>query len=394
MVIKVYLKILKFVFDREWSFILNRRKYFLFILFAPVIIYGLIMSVFHNPVIRDIPIVLVNEDNSPVSRNLASKIDASPYVKISKSVTSIDEGRRLLSSAEIYGLVIIPEDFSKKVLGYKGADVFLYYNNELFLLGSLVNKGVLTAVQDLSNEYNKKYMMSKGVPAYSADFQVKPVKISDKTLFNPYLNYRYFFVLGLLAASFQLFVICFVIYGFVREEKNRTFYEVIFKANTAPLSFVTGKTLPYMILATFSSAYMLFLIFVYIGTPLNGSFAKILLGTLMYTFISVAAGVFIAVILRPLAFSAAAVYAAPTFAYAGITYPQIAMPKAAYLWSEFLPLTHYHRILVNEAVRGSAPYNSTNSDILYMFLLGLFVYIVAVAAVKFYSSKYSRGLRK
>ena len=102
-------------------------------------------------------------------------------------------------------------------------------------------------------------------------------------------------------------------------------------------------------------------------------------------------GLFIAVILRPLAFSAAAVYAAPTFAYAGISFPQVAMPKYAYYLSEFFPLTHYHRVLVNEAIRGSAPYNSTNHEILYLFLLGTAAFAVSIAVVKFYTYKYLRG---
>ena len=109
-----------------------------------------------------------------------------------------------------------------------------------------------------------------------------------------------------------------------------------------------------------------------------------------YIFVSMAAGLFIAVILRPLAFSAAAVYAAPTFAYAGVSYPQIAMPKFAYYLSEFFPLTHYHRVLVNEAIRGSSPYNSTYSEIMYMIILGTVAFAISIAVIKIYTYKYIR----
>ena len=135
---------------------------------------------------------------------------------------------------------------------------------------------------------------------------------------------------------------------------------------------------------------MLFVLFVYMKVPMVSGYWKILLATMMYMYVSMAAGLFIAVILRPLAFSAAAVYAAPTFAYAGISFPQVAMPKYAYYLSEFFPLTHYHRVLVNEAIRGSAPYNSTNYEILYLFLLGTAAFAISIAVIKFYSHLYLR----
>lgn len=385
-----YLNILKYAFNREMNYLLHEKRSFLiFIFISPIIIYLLIYGVYFNPSIREIPIAVIDYDNSEISRQAIGSVNASPYVSIERSFTNLEEAKKHIVSAKLYGVLVVPEDFSKKVLGYKGADVILYYNNELFIIGSLVNKGVLTAIQDFSNIYNKKYMMSKGIPAYSAEFQVHAINIGDKNLFNPYLNYQYFFVFGLLVASFQLFVICVVVYGFVREEKNKTFLNSVFRANVAPLSFVTGKTIPYLVLTLFQLMILLFFLFIVLGTPLVGSFSRIIVASLMYALISVTAGVFIAIIFRPLAFSASAVYAAPAFAYAGITYPQIAMPHAAQLFSEFLPITRYHRVLVNEAIRGSAPYNNSLTDIVYMFVLGLIVYFIGVAVLKAYSYKYS-----
>ena len=333
---------------------------------------------------------MIDEDNSALSLELTGIIQASPYVNIIEKVPSMDKAERLIRGGKIYGVVLIPADFSKRALGYKGAEVVLYYNNELFIVGSLVNKGVFSAVKDYSDIHNKKYMMSHGVPAYDAEFQVHPVNIGEKILFNPYLNYQYFFVFGLIPAAFQLFVICAVIYGVLYEERSRKFLDIVDMVNQAPFSYTLGKMLPYAVLFAFSGMFMLFVLFVYMKVPMVSGYWKIILATMMYMYVSMAAGLFIAVILRPLAFSAAAVYAAPTFAYAGISFPQVAMPKYAYYLSEFFPLTHYHRVLVNEAIRGSAPYNSTSHEILYLFLLGTFAFAVSIAVIKLYSHLYLR----
>lgn len=389
--VREYLNTIKYFFEREWDFLLyTRRKLLYFMLFTPLVLSALIIGVFSNPVIRDVPIAVIDEDNSALSLEIKGMINASPYVEITQTLSSMEEARKLMVSGKIYGVVLIPNDFSKKVLGYKGAEVVLYYNNELFIVGSLVNKGVFTAVKEYSDIHNKKYMMSHGVPAYDAEFQIKPVELSEKILFNPYLNYQYFFVFGLIPAAFQLFVISSLLYGVLYEERSRKFTDVAFMVNDAPLAYTLGKMIPYGIIFSFSSMFMLFILFVYMKVPLYGGYFKIIIATLSYVFVSMAAGLFIAVILRPLAFSAAAVYAAPTFAYAGISYPQIAMPKFAYYLSEFFPLTHYHRVLVNEAIRASAPYNSTYSEILYMIILGLLAFAISVAVIKIYTMLYVR----
>ncbi len=386
-----YFKTVKYFFEREWYFLLHtRRKLFYFILITPVILCTVLIGVFSNPVIREIPIAVIDKDNSALSLELTGIIQASPYVNIIDKVPSMDKAERLIRGGKIYGVVLIPADFSKRALGYKGAEVVLYYNNELFIVGSLVNKGVFSAVKDYSDIHNKKYMMSHGVPAYDAEFQVHPVNIGEKILFNPYLNYQYFFVFGLIPAAFQLFVICTVIYGVLYEERSRKFLDIIDMVNHAPFSYTLGKMLPYAVLFAFLGMFMLFVLFVYMKVPMVSGYWKIILATMMYMYVSMAAGFFIAIILRPLAFSAAAVYAAPTFAYAGISFPQIAMPKYAYYLSEFFPLTHYHRVLVNEAIRGSTNYNSTSYEISYLFLFGTFAFAVSIAVIKLYSHLYLR----
>lgn len=391
MAILEYLKNIKYFFDREWHFLLQeKRKLFYFIIITPVIISAILIGVFYNPVIRNIPIAIIDEDNSALSLELTSIINASPYLNITNKLPNMEEGKKLMRSGKIYGIVIIPSNFSKRALGYKGSEVVLYYNNELFIVGSLVNKGVFSAVSDYSNYHNKKFMMSQGVPAYSADFQVHPVKMGEKILFNPYLNYQYFFVFGLIPATIQLFIICTIIYGMVQEERTRKFLEVVNIVNQYPATYMFGKILPYFVLFSFSGMFMLFILFAYMKVPMVLGYWKILIATIMYVYVSMAAGVFIAVILRHLAFSAAAVYAAPTFAYAGISFPQIAMPKYAQYLSEFFPLTHYHRVLINEAIRGSSPYNASNGDILYLLILGTIAFAVSIIVIKIYSYKYIR----
>ena len=68
MKLREYLNTVKYFFEREWDFLLyTRRKLLYFMIFTPLVLCVLIIGVFSNPVIRDIPIALIDEDNSALS---------------------------------------------------------------------------------------------------------------------------------------------------------------------------------------------------------------------------------------------------------------------------------------------------------------------------------------
>lgn len=366
-----YFQIFRIVLRREWDFLLNvRRKFFYFCLLLTVASFFILIGVFNTPVIRQIPIAVVDNNVSNLSKELTMMLEDSPYLKVTHKLADVAEAKELIKEMKIYGVVIIPREFSEKVLGYKGANVPLYYNNQMLLLGGLVNKGVVSVVKAFSDSYNVTYEESDGVPVYAASAKAQPLIFNDKVLFNPYLNYQYFMFLGLFPSILQLFIVGSLAYSFGFELKTGR-AEVLRKyINDAPFTVTAAKSMPYWIIYLVTAVFMLYLLFIYIGTPLKAERYSILLATFFFVIASSSMGSLILALsfgnLR-IALSATAIYAAPAFAYAGITFPYMGMPALAKAWSEFLPITHYHRILINEAMRGAA-HSSTPMDMLYLCL--------------------------
>ena len=75
--------------------------------------------------------------------------------------------------------------------------------------------------------------------------------------------------------------------------------------------------------------------------------------------------------------SAAAFLSGPAFAFSGITFPVAAMPLAAQTWSALIPLTHYLRVMVDQAMRG-APLAVSS---LPLAALAAFVLLLPVASL-------------
>ena len=394
MILSDCLRVIKNIHDREWDFLLyKRRKLLYFLIILPIFVFTLLLAVFNKPVVREIPIAVIDQDNSEISKQLISKINASPLVNIIKQFPSPDQAKKFIANSTVYGAVIIPSDFSKKILGYKGAEVIYLYNNELFLQGGTSYKGVFNAVHEFSNEYNIKFLMSKGIPAYNAKFQLNPVIMGEHILFNPYLNYQYFFLLGMYPAIVQLLIICVVVYAFYYEEKSKSLLEIAPVIKTMPFSVIIGKLIPYVVLFLIVSAIMLFTLFVIIKAPIRAGVLTIVISTILFVIASCVTGAFIAVLFRHIAFSAAAIYAAPAFAYAGITFPQLAMPYPAFLLSEFLPLSHYHRVLINEAIRGGLKGSTSYLENIYMLIFSTIALFVTTFIFIHLSKKLSMGAK-
>lgn len=381
-----YFGIFKRVVRREWDFLWNvRRKLLFFCLISSALSFGIMLAVFYSPVVRKAPIAVIDNDRSNISRELIIALNASPDLRVAFELAGVREAKRLLADTSVYGVVIIPEDFSKKVLGYKGAEVPFYYNSQLFLIGGTVNRGVVSAVQDFAGRYNKIFEESEGVPVYASADKAAPIIFDNKILFNPYLNYQYFMLIGLLPAMFQIFVVGSFVYSFGFELKTGRAESLAESIKRAPFTTVAAKSFPYWIIFTANGVAMLYFLFVCVGAPLEGSRTAILLATFLFVMASTSVCMVILFLgfgSMRMGLSITAVYAAPAFAYAGVTFPAAGMPKAAELWSEFLPITHYHRILINDAVRG-ASHSGTPWDMLYLFLFFFLCFVTGTIMYRF-----------
>lgn len=375
---KKYFNILINIFLREIDFLINiRRKFFLFCLLFPILSFLILYGVFYSPVVRDVPVAVIDKDKSSLSQELILDLDANQDIKVAYKLNNTNEALKLISNLSIYAFVVIPEDFAKNVLSSRGAKVPFYFNSQLVLTGNMANKGIVTSIQGFSQKYNKIYEEHHNVPVYASEMRADPIIFNNQVLFNPYLNYQFIMLLGIFPALIQLFITGSFLYSYGFEVKTKRAEQLIEYSKSSPFLVVIGKGLPYFLMYLINILIMLLFLFFYIGINIEGSFLVILFATFLYLLVSASASlvlIFLGFASLRMALSLMAIYSAPAFAYGGITFPSLGMNKLALFWSEFLPITHYHRILINESLRG-AGYNVSVGDILYMlifFLVTLF----------------------
>jgi ABC-2 type transport system permease protein len=119
---------------------------------------------------------------------------------------------------------------------------------------------------------------------------------------------------------------------------------------------ITGKLMPYTILLLIDAVVMNVVLFLQMGTPLNGSFAVIFLAeaALIITYQLVGVLLISATANLRLGLSLASAYAMMALTFSGLTFPAFSMPLIARLFSYIFPFTYWVKIFISQAIRGEA----------------------------------------
>ena len=116
-----------------------------------------------------------------------------------------------------------------------------------------------------------------------------------------------------------------------------------------------GKILPVTAAFFLLSLAMFVIIFKVVGVPLNGSFALILLGTLLFTLSYQSISVLIVAVVANLrlSLSLGGGYSVLAFTFSGLTFPVMAMYPAMRALSKLFPFTYYTDLFVDQMLRGA-----------------------------------------
>lgn len=342
---------------REIANAASSRTLWMLAAVLPLASFALLYATFRSGVPRDLPLAVLDADRSALSRAVVRAVDASPTIRTGPFVGNPRQGLDTLLRGQAYGLLVLPEGLERDVKRAAAPEVVLYYNAQWLLPGSLISRDLRKVVATISAGINIRSNRLKGKPFPQALALAEPVAIESRALFNPNLNYLYFLLSALLPALLQIFVLLGTVHTVGLELKRGTAPEWIEASGSSPLKAAAGKLLPYTI--HFSALGLLILSFLFRGIemPARGSLALIAVSTPLFVLSYQALGLLFAVWTANLrmATSLASFYSGAAFAFSGVTFPTIAMPLAARLWGEVLPLTHYLRLLAEQTLRGAAP---------------------------------------
>lgn len=357
---------------RELGRIVKNPIYPTLMVILPVVAFAFFSEIFSVGVPREFKVAVLDRDNTDLSRTLVSMMDATPSVDIAYGITDMREGEAMVKRGEVIGVVYIPEDFEKDILGNSQTKVAAYVSGLNITANGLVHKDIQTVVTTFAGGIQRQILMKQGLTERQAMANIMPIYFEKHQLFNPYTNYGYYLLPSFLPMMLMVFTLMLATFAIGTELKNRTAAEWMAAADGSIWAAMIGKILPYTTMMFVLSLFMNVVMHKWVGVPMAGSGGVMTLAGLLFILAYQSIGILFVSIFSNmrLALSIGGGYSVLAFSFSGMTFPLVAMDGWVQAVSNIFPFTFYTRIFIDQVMRGAPVYHSyINLGVLALFAI-------------------------
>ena len=337
----------------------------LVLLILPVGTSVFMVDFFSAEIIQHLPIGVLKQDRSQLADELESAFRASPVLDVVMNCEDRSECEHAVVRGDLQAFVVLPYDLERRALRLESPVIPVYSSGQNYLTNSFAVKEIRSVISTIGANLFTKQMDD-------------PIHVELTSVGNNRGNYQGFLGLGLVTAIFHLASILAAVYLFsfpFRDHRVREFLEA-----AGGSRIVLGFTTVFPMVAI----QWLSMVAVYAYTH------RFLVPMTLDEFIMVSAGQ-LAMILAccgagaafvgitgnmRMSTSVAGVIAGPAFAFAGQTFPVMAMPFAVRCFAFLLPLTHVLKVQ-STMLLGSVGKAHAWESIAVLLVMALFWHLLA-----------------
>jgi ABC transporter DrrB family efflux protein len=367
---------------KEFAHIRRDRSTIFFVFIVP----ALQMTIFGyaiNTTIEDIPLVVYDLDGRQEARRFVEAMTASGTFEIVERVQDAESFRRALTSGRAKTGVLIPSDYSERLLARQQAQVqVLIDGSDSQVATTALNTVNLLAMQ-LSIARARAFGESLQIAPTrdEAGEPSLPIEARTRLLYNPNLESSHFFVPGLIAIILQLVLVFLTAFSIVREREAGTL-EQLFVTPVGRAGLMFGKLVPYALMAFAELLIVLTLMVGIFGVPIAGNLALLLSLSCGFIVTALGLGLLISTLantqVQALQFSFLVML--PSVLLSGFMFPREEMPLVIYLIGFALPVTYFIAMLRGVILRGADLIDMVPQ---IMGLAGCCVAILALSLTRF-----------
>lgn len=293
---------------------------------------------------EELPVGVVDQDNTTTTRGLIRDIDAFQTTKVVAYYDNMNQARTAMQRNEIYGFILIPEGTTRKMLGSRQPDISFYYSNTSLIAGSLIFRDLKTAATLEAANVGITKLAAVGKTSEEIKTFLQPIVLDLHMTGNPYSNYNYYLSTTMIPGVILLFVFLITPYSIGTELKFGRSKEWMRLADNNIYIAMMGKMLPQTLI--FVSVFYAFELYVYafLDFPHPGGIVPILLLGLLSVLATQSFGIFAFGLLPSLrmSMSTCSLWAVISFSICGATFPVFSMSPFLQGISALFPLRHYY----------------------------------------------------
>lgn len=334
---KRFIKLVKVEFKRIFS-----NSVLLAILFGAPFLYGLLFgNVYKQAKVVDLPIIVVDEDNSPMSNKIIEALEDNEVLLVA-DVRSNGENINFEMPQQQYNAIItIPKDFEANIFQKKHPEIHVDLNMTNLVNANTTSKNLQSVLLTMNAGIEIEGLKKAGMSPEQAVDNYESFKINFNKLYNSTGNYVTFMFPGLLGGIMQQVILLAMALVFARDFEDGYFTKLAL-INKHSINHIFLKSVPFFIMLPFiwlsvSMFIPMFKIDIEIfNTPL-------VILTVLLTLATMLIGMLVSVVIpnQLRATEILMVVSTPAFVLSGFTWPSLAIPSSINLLAQFIPLTQY-----------------------------------------------------
>ena len=322
------------------------HMYLICMLGFPLLALVFFTSLMDEGLPEDMPVGVVDLDNTSTSRGLIRRLDAFQSSRVVAHYPSVNEARRAIQENQIYAFLYIPKGTTDDLLSSRRPKISYYYNMAYVMAGSLLMKDLKTIANLGSAAVGQATMRAKGYTQEQIMAFLQPIRIDLHQIANPWTNYNAYLSTVLVPGVMMLFMFLISAYSLGMELKFDRGKEWLANADNNIVVAILGKYLPQAIIFLVLIALYEMYIYGVIRFPHEGGFGDMFLLAVLEVFSAIGFGIFAFGLMPSLrmSMSVCSLWAVLSFSLAGSAFPVMGMDTPIQALSWLFPLRHYYML--------------------------------------------------
>ena len=340
---------------RELNIIVRKNRIYGFCMVVfPVLLVFFFTTMLDDGVALDLPVGVVDQDNSTTSRGLVRNLDAMQSSRVVYRFANITEARNAMQEGKVYAYIYIPEGTASELLSGRQPKISYYYTMTCMTAGSMAMKDMKTIGSLGSAAVGQSTLAAKGASPQQIKAALQPVTIDAHMIANPQGSYNYSLTTVFVPGILMLFMALLAAYAVGMEMKFDTGKDWLRTADDNIVVAILGKYIVHALIFLLVIFFYQYYIFGVLHFPRLGGVWSIVRLCLLQVAGGLGFGIFAFGLMPSLrmSMSISSLWSVLSISMCGSAFPIAGMDAPLQAMSWLCPLRHYWMIYQATVLNG------------------------------------------
>lgn len=329
------------MFWTEWKKLFTNKTIRLVVFIVPIMYLTLFGFLYSEKKVMQIPTVMVDSDQTELSRELYRGFEADQTFGMIGLVDTETEAMRMVDQGKAQIALIIPPDLERNVKAGRAAEVLTVIDGSNMMISNTAVRAANSVIKTVSAGATLKKLEAAGRWGEEGKALYTGIDFRYRVLYNPTFSYLSFMVFGLAGTVLQQVLFLGVALSVTQQKEEGTWHSTI--ATYSFWEITLAKLLPYFLAGTLNMVLGFSLLLKGFGIPYYGSTMDLMVIASLFNIAVLSIGYMISFLFKDQLQSTqiAMLIAVPSFMLSGYTWPFLSMPSYIAAIGKSLPLTYF-----------------------------------------------------